>query len=308
LSAAGWRGTGRAVLGDQLQLFLPARFAVTRFRNRCALAARMVREATSQEERVPVSNIVGLIDGPVRVRLDDFAGSFELSPRSRVFHRILKSGSYEPELARLVRDLVPTGSQVIDVGANVGFYSVLMASLVGRNGEVLAVEPNSQAIGLLQTNILANEVDDVVTVRPVAVGSTSGGQGALYSIEGQPEFSSLNPSLHPAGRGPVESKPVEVLTIDRLARESGINPRFIKIDIEGGELEALRGAEEVLLTARPSVLCEIAGIGQTGAGHWSRVMGYMTGLGFRPVSVDDRRTVPVETRMGSDVLFLPKSQ
>lgn len=290
-----------------MQVLPNSRFAISRFRSRCSVLSQIARDVISREERVPVSNINDLIDGPVRVRLDGYSGSFELNPRSRVFHRIMKTGAYEPQLAQLVRDLVGPGSHAIDVGANVGFYSVLLANLVGPAGRILAIEPNRQALDLLRSNITSNDADQIVVVQDVAVGAQAAQEASLYLIEDQPEFSSLKPTLHPAGNGQVTSDSVRMLTIDSLAEQHGISPSFIKIDIEGGELEALKGAQRVLRSAKPSVLCEIAGAGLMGPSHWSDVVSHMAGIGYRVVSVEDRSSAPLESEMGSDVLFLPSS-
>ena len=104
-----------------------------------------------------VENLQGrLAEDPV-VRVDEFQGTFLLDRRSHLFARVVSEGVYEPELAgACLAHLDPT-RDAIDVGANAGFYTNLMARQL-KGGRVLAVEPTANALARLRANIERNGI------------------------------------------------------------------------------------------------------------------------------------------------------
>jgi FkbM family methyltransferase len=155
-------------------------------------------------------------------------------------------GGYEPErqleFARLVRE----GDVVLDIGANVGFYTLLAARMVGPSGRVLAFEPLPDNLPVLRRHLAVNGLTNVDVI-PAAVASRSGSRRfntGEYPATGQ--LSEL---------GGIE---VDVVSLDDL-RAAGRLSRvdLMKIDVEGAELEVLEGARAVLEEFRPVVIMEL---------------------------------------------------
>jgi FkbM family methyltransferase len=153
--------------------------------------------------------------------------------------------NYEAELAVLDR-FVRRGDTVVDVGAHYGAYTVRLAQLVGPTGSVLAIEPASHASEILSRNLALNGLQNVQMKR-LALGEATG-EGPLY-LQSDPSRNRMIGTM--SGAVGVES--VEVARLDDLV---GDQVSFVKMDVEGAELFALRGADNVLATLRPVMLFE----------------------------------------------------
>jgi FkbM family methyltransferase len=163
------------------------------------------------------------------------------------------TGTVEPQIQRLLPFVVRRGDTVYDVGANVGFYTLALARLVGPTGTVLAFEPLSTNAATLRGNIACNRFSNVEVLQ-VAISDHVGQEHLLLGS------GSTGARLAPPARSAVgaASELVEVVSLDHVCA-SGRAPaaRLIKMDIEGGETAALRGMRNVLARDRPLILCEM---------------------------------------------------
>ena len=184
--------------------------------------------------------------GKMLVRTDDLLG------------RVLAiSGIHEPNVTSAFRAALEPGDVCLDIGAHVGYYTVLAARLVGSEGHVYAFEPSPTNYKRLLANVELNGFDNV-TASELAVGAEPGA-AVLYEVPGpntglatlNAEFaakSTTTPREVTVGVGPVTS----VVAADEVARI-----RVIKIDVEWHELEVLRSLEPVFESAdRLSVFVE----------------------------------------------------
>ncbi|MEO0557740.1 MAG: FkbM family methyltransferase [Bacteroidota bacterium] len=200
-----------------------------------------------------------LAEDPV-VQVDEFEGFFQLDARSHVFRRIVLHGEYEPEISRLCRTYAPADRDAIDVGANAGFYSVLLARL-SNSRRVVAVEPSRPMLARLRANLDRNGVADRVIVVEGGL-SDSKGTAELSGINGLEEYGTIGTLAHPSLRHLSDSAPSEITTIqtftlDDLVAAYDLDPGFIKVDVEGVEALVFRGATHVLATHRPVILSEL---------------------------------------------------
>lgn len=156
---------------------------------------------------------------------------------------------YEPELRWLVSRLEP-GDWFVDVGANIGIYSIHAARKVGTNGRVFSIEPSPEAAAILRKNVAANDLCEIVTVINSAAADKT---GRLY-LSGNPhQWNSLQLSATPPG---IE---IPVTTVDDLLAIHGNSKtciRGIKIDAEGVEMEILQGAIDTLEKFSPIIVFE----------------------------------------------------
>lgn len=152
-------------------------------------------------------------------------------------------GSFENDKQGLFASVVRPGMGVLDIGANVGFYTLLSAALVGEKGWVVSFEPLPRNLKFLREHVRLNKLRNV-TVVAAAVADTDG-VASFASAEAH-EMGSLSED------GQIE---VEVLALDG-AIESGRVPApdVMKIDVEGAEARVLAGAAKLLATRRPTIL------------------------------------------------------
>ena len=164
------------------------------------------------------------------------------------------NGVYEPDELEFVRSTVRKGQIAIDVGANIGVFTVVLAATVGGSGHVYAFEPLPRNASLLIRTIIENKFQDRVTLEQLAVGAQPGEMqlisavitdnwGGAYLQEG---------SAVPAGH---EARTVRVITLDGYPLHRPVD--FLKLDAEGAEMMVLRGARTLLRVDTPIVLAEL---------------------------------------------------
>jgi len=197
-----------------------------------------------------------MIVGDIQVRVHEFDGEFMMSPKSHIFYRLAQFGEYEPDLIKIILDAVVPEKDVIDVGANLGFFSCATAKRLST-GRVLAIEPTDGAHRRLIQNLTLNGVADKVVVFK-GVASDSAGQSDIHFIDGMEEYSSIEKSEHPAVAGrAMASITVAAKSIDQLVTENALRPAVIKVDVEGAEGLVFKGAQATLKEFRPLVLAEL---------------------------------------------------
>ena len=160
-------------------------------------------------------------------------------------------GSVEPEVQDALAELLRPGDVFYDVGANIGYFTLIGARLVGPSGRVVAVEPQPEARQRLEHNVAINGFDNVTAIE-AAVADEEGESELVVSHEGILEWAALETS-------PTTDVPkinVRVTTLDAL-RADLPPPTVVKLDVEGAEIRAVRGMRELLRSDRPAVVCEV---------------------------------------------------
>jgi FkbM family methyltransferase len=174
----------------------------------------------------------------------------------RYHYDVLLRGEYqEYDTILWLRDTIRAGDCVLDIGANVGQMTLEAALLVGAAGRVIAIEPAPGNLALLQAHVEANGFADRVEVVPAACCAVHGGQAVLQIIGIAPSAigSGHNLGSRSDFHGPQCRLSVPAVSIDGLCRERNLSPAVIKIDVEGAEIEVLRGAVETLRRCRPQL-------------------------------------------------------
>ncbi|HKY04230.1 MAG TPA: FkbM family methyltransferase [Blastocatellia bacterium] len=153
------------------------------------------------------------------------------------------------------KSLLPTGGVALDIGANVGCYSLLFGQWVGPSGKVFAFEPASETCENLRRHIKLNRLDAVVTAVEAAV-SDANETASFLKLDNQ-GMNRLALSSEQAEAARVVR--VATTTVDRFCEQAGVVPDLIKIDVEGFELNVLRGARETIkaMGERPALFVEI---------------------------------------------------
>ena len=145
---------------------------------------------------------------------------------------------YEKNETNFVKDSVNKGDIVIDIGANIGYYTLMFAKLVGDTGKIYAFEPDPKNFSILEKNIQVNGYNNIILEKKAV--SNKLGKSTLYMNE-----NSAGSSMHKPNNV-VNQIYVDLITLDNYFEVNTITPDFIKIDIEGYELNALKGMESIL--------------------------------------------------------------
>lgn len=162
---------------------------------------------------------------------------------------IAASKSYEPHVTNVVQEHLKAGQTFLDIGANFGFFSFLAASIVGRTGRVISIEPNPRNIKHLHASRELNNFGQVQILQAAAADewktlffNAVHSNGMVSNIEGTlPDLLARETTL--------------ALKVDDLA-ELIPSVDMIKIDVEGAEYLALKGAEKLIARCRPMILSE----------------------------------------------------
>jgi len=157
----------------------------------------------------------------------------------KTFHSYFMSPSWEELTTEMFKETVKEGDTVVDLGANVGYYTLLAARLVGQKGKVYAFEPEPLNYGLLLKNIEINGYDNVVPLQK-AVSNTTGMVGLFLDSKDTGAHSIYQPEDK---REVVE---VESVTLDEFFKDKGYRIDVIKMDVEGAEMAALLGMERLI--------------------------------------------------------------
>lgn len=157
-----------------------------------------------------------------------------------VFLALHRIGVMGKEEARLLEKLIEPGMQILDVGANIGLYTLLLARLTGEAGKVFAFEPEPNLFSILCENCAANEANNVTPFQ-CAAGDVNG-----RATFGRAAFNSGDNRLG-AGNSGAQSIEVEVARLDDVLPVRTVD--FAKLDVQGHELAALTGMQQLLASS-----------------------------------------------------------
>jgi FkbM family methyltransferase len=180
-----------------------------------------------------------------RVRSGPLAGMvLEVDPRTQIDVVV---GLYEEGVLATIRSLLAEGDTAFDIGAHLGYFSLVMGTRVGATGRVVSFEPDPTVMSALQRNVKRNgaQTGAELVLVPAAVDGESGTAAFTEGREtSRGSLVSEGGDLH-----------VEVMTLDDIVRQFG-TPALVKIDVEGRELGVLDGATETLSAASTAFVIE----------------------------------------------------
>lgn len=201
-------------------------------RARDAIFTVMVWKDGDAGERIVETDV---LDHQLYVDLED----------SGVSRTLYLNGVYEPELTRACSSIAEPGMTVVDVGANIGYFTVLFSEIVGEHGSVYAFEADPRNVALLERNVDASGCDNV-TVTQVAVSDTSGTIEFDMSDDQFSRSSIVDPS---ETKGTIEE--IDTVTLDDTVTEP---VDLLKVDVVGAELRVLQGALSLIGEQQPRIV------------------------------------------------------
>jgi FkbM family methyltransferase len=189
---------------------------------------------------------------------------------------------YEIGPTKFFKSLLFKGAVVVDIGANVGYYSLVAASHIGSSGRIYAFEPMSKQFERLMENILRNQLSQITALK---LALSDRVQAAIMQLNDLHNIgaASLRPTNGPSG----VCETVECTTLDLFAESEGLSQLdVIKIDVEGLELAVLRGATKTLDRFQPVILVEVVDSFQREAGSTrEELYTWLEQSGYQPYRV-----------------------
>jgi FkbM family methyltransferase len=178
-----------------------------------------------------------------------------------VAKEIIEQRSYEPEVTALLNGLLQPGMTFVDIGANVGYFTLLASRLVGPSGRVIAVEPFSENCRSILISVAENEATNV-TLFPVALDEQTGWAHMAAHIGSNASFVPDQVDQIARGYGTI----VPTFPLDQLMQGP---VDVMKIDVEGAEGRVVSGAAELITKHRPIVVTEVSDAMLTLRSNWS---------------------------------------
>ena len=187
-----------------------------------------------------------------------------------IFYR----GEWEPEETALLRSVTPAGGTFVDVGANIGYFTLLASRWVGPTGRVIALEPVASTYRRLRRNLELNGAGNVTTLQ---CGASARSGTAKMAVGGDAGHSHLVRDEDAA----TAAEGVALTTVDELVEAHGLRRLdVLKVDVEGADFDVIRGAATTLRRLRPVVLMEVELIQKFGASI-EQVEAFMESLDYR---------------------------
>lgn len=205
-----------------------------------------------------------------------------------------QGGEDERFITKLLPRALTAGDVFFDIGANVGFYSCFAGPLCGKSGAIHAFEANPYLIPHLRRAAELNAATSNLIVNPVAVGKETNQTLELFD----PEWIGSSSLFKQAWLNTSSKVSVPVTTIDEYRRSHAIDRiDVVKIDIEGGEMDALRGMQETFDVCPPDlIICELASLvvssddergHRAPNAHALQIMDFLTSRGYEPRSISE---------------------
>lgn len=249
-----------------------------------------------------------VVGGQVIVRPRNINGQFNVSATSALAKRVITTGVYEPELTSLFDRLSTVNGDVINIGANVGFYAIHIARTFPDINKVYAIEPNPEAYENLKSNVILNGCQKRVDTFQVCIGEASGSVEFAF-IPGMPEYSSVGQIVHSSVKAlPRKTSMIQVAPLDDVLPNTDLNPKLLVIDTEGAELLVLKGAQKTLRKYMPLLIFECEADLLSQHGHSSEMLeaflatiGYTMRNAFNPES-------PLRHPFSGEAMAFPSDQ
>lgn len=183
------------------------------------------------------------------------------------FRRLIRRDKFVPEEAemRVISELVQPGSWVIDVGANVGHYTLHLAACAGPGGRVFAFEPLLEAFALLTANVQASGFNNVTLINAAASSAVGEAKMSVPKFQASGMDNLYRAHLSSSGDHSIFCVPLDAVPIEKPVR-------LIKIDAEGHDLQVLMGAEALIGKYQPILVVEAAVTGPIA--DWLTAHGY----------------------------------
>lgn len=253
------------------------------------------QRVTDIEQIVTGPRAVPVGDGLIlaKLKFDDILMVIEERDRL-IGPRLIMNGIYEKGLTAYFRSIASEIETFVDVGANIGYYTVLFGKHLRRRGRVFAFEPDRMNFALLQRNAQINWIDKPnIVLECLAVSEASGAATIHRNVEKPGNTSLLAPTEDEKAFNAFEAYDVRTVSLDEYFRERETRIDLMKIDVEGHELAILKGARATI-AANPNIRL----VFEWDPARWERcgvvlgdVLEFLNEIGFAPATVSSRGAI-----------------
>jgi FkbM family methyltransferase len=241
---------------------------------------------------------------PVSKKINGVAFEFDFKlgyPLKHMFYSVC-----EPETVMSMKKFLSPGSIFIDVGANIGYFSMIALGLVGKKGEVHSFEPVPEFCRRIEKIKEMNPSVPLVICQ-AAAGETQSLQSMYVRGKTNIGWNTLIPSLIKAEQVQYQIETM-VIRLDEYLNEKNLRPALFKIDVEGYEFPVLKGLSGYFEKSRPPIICEIAPAAYGPLGYsLENLAHYMDTWGYHAVSLEDRSPLNLaKIKEVDNILFLQR--
>lgn len=214
------------------------------------------------ECKIHLRLILSLKNFKIKIALDNFLGILYFPKNDEVISKeISLNGVWEKNEVEWLKKTVKSGDVCINVGANVGYFSILMSMLVGQSGKVYAIEPNPALIPFLKANVLRKQIGPI-QILPFAAGSKSEFLNLFLNETNCGDNRLFDPRITNGGGNYIDHgfsiEPnfvrVPVLPLDEIIKNEKVN--VVLIDAQGWDFEVIKGMNEIISKYKPYILME----------------------------------------------------
>jgi FkbM family methyltransferase len=177
-------------------------------------------------------------------------------PGNEVCRALYVNGIYDPNYVVVVNKFLSEGGTFIDVGANIGYYSLLASKVVGNSGHIIAIEPSSRDYNRLLGNVKNNNLEKLISTHNLAITDEISGYAKLsIACEERSAINTIGTEFSFKSVDKICTETVKVISIDELLRKYNLSRvDVLKLDIEGSELKALLGARGTIEKFHPAIM------------------------------------------------------
>lgn len=211
-------------------------------------------------------------------------------PREQIAEAIYM-GDFEPEVLSYFIRNIKQGMVIFDVGANIGYFTTVLAKLAGKDGAVHAFEPSLREFKSVSKAIKKNEQNNVVLTQTALSEKTGRVTMNIAKTENMAALNTIGNITHPAAQeGDFQKVEVPLDTIDNYVGNKDLKRLdLIKIDVEGAELMVIKGATETLKRFKPQIICEFSDLTTKGFGYRAQdIFRWLTQRGYQAYRITDR--------------------
>jgi len=234
---------------------------------------------------------------------------WELDLTEGIDFSIFIFGLFEKETSQAIKRLVANNSIVIDIGANIGAHTLPMANLVGREGKVYAIEPTKYAYSKLKKNLLINKFLSKRVQADQIMLINNDNKIKIKDLYSSWPLSNgyKNEKRHSVHQGVLRTTcGAKQTTLDDYVSANNISSLdLIKLDVDGNELEIIKGAKNVLKNMKTTLIMELAPEQYDDINDFYKVVKILTSMKYSFYSLDEKFTYP--SKLHDLIKYIPKN-
>lgn len=228
-----------------------------------------------------------VLGGTVELRHHIVDKPIKIGAKSDILKRLLRDGTYEQKVVERLLSYKDIGGVFVNIGANVGYYTMIVAEHFRKIDRLIAFEPNQEAMVYLRQNMSPYMQVCPIDLHPFCI-SDKEGMIEINRIDGMPEYSSLQKiSLPWLADQKQKVEQAECRRLDSFLDNNNVS--FMLIDAEGAEGNILKGAETILRKSRPILMLEFSEALLKGFGYTKQMIAeYLASLGYEVKTISGR--------------------